>query len=177
MKHSTKIICIEIMLIIASLFLLLFSFSYYFYVGLLFILSLLISFALKVEKRNERFNNDIFLITIISILFYYAFTYFLGFFSGFYYSNYSRSFFGILSNIFFSSVVIYSIESLRSTLIKNYAYHKSIVWLTPIICFLFELPTLINFRIYSSRIDIFSAILTSLLPAFYTKFFTDIYYL
>lgn len=170
MKHSTKIFCIEIMLIIASLFLLLFSFHYYIYVGFLFLLSLLISFVLKVEKRNERFNSDIFLITLITILFYYAFTYFLGFFSGFYYSNYSRSFIGIISNIFFSFVMIYSIESIRYTLIKNNAYHKSIVWITPIICFLLELPTLVNFRVYSSRTDIFSAILTTLLPSFVQSF-------
>ncbi len=166
MKHSTKIICIELALIIASLFcMILFSISYYTSLTILIILAIAISIILKPEKRKERFNTDILLITTIAILFYYAITYFIGFFSGFFYSTYSKKILGILYNIGTSLITIYSIETIREVLIKNNAYHKSIVWLTPIICFLLEIPMLVNMKIYNTRVDIFNAILTLLVPA------------
>ena len=58
----------------------------------------------------------------------------------------------------------------NKVLIKNNAYHKSIVWLTPIICFLLEVPTLVNFRLFHTRVDIFSAFLVKLLPALIKNF-------
>ena len=165
MKHSNKIIIIELALIISSfLGIILFSYNYFAYLGLIFVLSLVIYFLLKPEKRKERFNIDILLIIIISFLFYYAIINFIGFFSGFYLSNYSKRLVGILMNLVSGFIVIYSIETIREVLIKNNAYHQSIVWLTPIICFLLEIPTLVNFKIYSSRVDILNAFLTLLIP-------------
>lgn len=166
MKHSMKIIIIELALIISSfLGIIIFSYNYFVYLALLLALSIVIYFSLKPERRNERFNTDILLIIIITFLFYYAITYFLGFFAGFYFSNYSKQIKGILLNIIMGITSIYSIETIREVLIKNHAYHKSIVWLTPVICFLLEIPVVINFKLYSSILDIFSAILTVLIPS------------
>lgn len=165
MKYSTKIICLEIAIIIFSFFC---SFSFhlnlYLYYGLLVLFAIALHFLLKSPKRVERFDIDIILITVISILFYYALTYFIGFFSGFYYSSYSKTLFGFLYNTVFALITILSIENIRETLIRNNYYHKSIIYLTPIICFLLEIPTLINFQIYSTRYDYFNAFLTLLLP-------------
>ena len=166
MKHSSKIILIEIGIILASLFcLFVFNINYHIYLSILILLAIGLHFFLKQEKRQERFNTEIVLIIIISILFYYAITYFLGFFLGFYYSNYSKSLIGIMTNIIYALIVIISIENIREDLIKNHAYHKSIVYLTPIICCLLEIPSLINFKIYTETIDIFYAFLTLILPS------------
>lgn len=167
MKHSTKIICLEIGIIIFSFFC---SFSFhinsFLYLGLLALFAIVLHFFLKPAKRVERFDVDIILITIISILFYYALTYFIGFFSGFYYSSYSKRLLGILYNLVFSIVTILSIENIRETLIRNNYYHKSIIFLTPIITFLLEIPMLANFQIYTTKYEYFNAFLTLLLPCF-----------
>lgn len=166
MKHSMKIIIIELVLIISSFFcFIIFPINYYAYLGIIIALSIIISIVLKPEKRRERFNTDILLITIISFLFYYAIIYFLGFFAGFYYSGYSRKITGMLINIVPALITIFSIENIREVLIKNNAYHKSIVWLTPIICFLLEIPSLVNFRVEHTRADTLSIILTIIVPA------------
>ena len=167
MKHSMKIISIEIgIIIVALLSLLLFSINYYLYLCLISVLAMILYFILKPERKIERFHIEIFLITVILVLFYYAITYFLGFIVGFYYTTYSRSIFGILRNIVCASVLIIAIESIRETLIKNNAYHKSIVWITPILCFLLELPSIINLKIYTSKVDLFTVFLMFLLPSF-----------
>lgn len=166
MKHSTKMILIEIGIIFASLFcLILFNINYYVYLLTLAITALLIHFLLKTEKREERFSTEIILIIVISLLFYYAITYFFGFFTGFYYSTYSKSILGIIRNILFALIIIFSIENIREDLIKNYAYHKSIVYITPIICCLLELPSLVSFKVLTTKVDIFYAFLVLILPS------------
>ena len=171
MKNSHKMLSIEVGLIIASLFCLFaFSINYYIYLGIIVALSIGMYFLLKPERVKERFDLDILLIITISILFYYAITYFLGFFSGFYYTSYSRKILTMIMNTVSGLLVIISIENIREVLIKNNAYHKSIVWLTPIICFLLEVPTLVNFRLFHTRVDIFSAFLVKLLPALIKNF-------
>lgn len=171
MKNSHKMLSIEVGLIIASLFCMFaFSINYYVYLGIIVALSIGMYFLLKPERVKERFDLDILLIITISILFYYAITYFLGFFSGFYYTSYSRKILTMIINTISGLLVIISIENIREVLIKNNAYHKSIVWLTPIICFLLEVPTLVNFRLFHTRVDIFSAFLVTLLPALIKNF-------
>ena len=166
MKHSTKMILIEIGIIFASLFcLLFFNINYYIYLLTLAISAIAIHFLLKTDKREERFNTEIILIIVISLLFYYAITYFFGFFTGFYYSTYSKSILGIIRNIVFALIIIFSIENIREDLIKNNAYHKSIVYITPIICCLLELPSLVSFKVLTSKVDIFYAFLVLILPS------------
>ena len=166
MKHSTKMILIEIGIIFASLFcLIFFNINYYVYLLTLVITAITIHFFLKTDKREERFNNEIILIIVISLLFYYAITYFFGFFTGFYYSTYSKSILGIIRNIIFALIIIFSIENIREDLIKNHAYHKSIVYITPIICCLLELPSLVSFKVLTSKVDVFYAFLVLMLPS------------
>ena len=167
MKHSKKMLLIEFVLIISSLFcMFLYTLNYYMYLGLLVLTVIGLYLVLKPPKRAERFTTDINLIIIISILFYYAITNFIGFFSGFYYSNYSRSLTGILLNLVTSIIIIGSIETIREILIKNYAYHKSIIILAPVVCLLLELPSIINFSLYSTKVDLFNAFITLIIPAF-----------
>lgn len=168
MKHSSKILLIEIGIILSSLFcIFLFNINYYVYLGFLSLLAITLYFILKKEKkRKERFNIEIFLIVIISILFYYSATNFIGFFTGFYYSNYSKNLLGILTNIITSLIVIFSVESIRENLIKNIAYNKKMFFLIPIICLLLELPSIINFSLYETNYDIFNVFLTLIVPCF-----------
>ena len=167
MKHSKKMILIEVVLIIASLFcLFLYRLNYYLYLVLLILTAISLYVALKPPKRTERFNTDINLIIIICILFYYVITNFLGFFSGFYYSSYSRTLSGIFLNLVTSVIIIGSVEIIREILIKNYAYHKSIIFLTPIVCLLLELPSVINFTLYTTKVDLFNAFITLIIPTF-----------
>ena len=165
MKRSNKIIILEISVIILSFFcFFLFNISRYMYLAYLIILCAGISIVLKGEKRKERFRTDVLLIVIISVLFYYFFTYLSGFFFGFYYSSYSKSLYGMAVNIVHALAVILCVEMIRELFIKNHNYHKSIVFITPIICILLELPFLINFRMISSNVDMFNAVLSILVP-------------
>ena len=165
MKHSSKLILTEVGIIIASLFcVFIFKINYNVYLAVLSALSIALYFLLKPEKRKERFHNEVLLIIVISIMFYYALTFFAGFFWGVYYSNYSKSLLGILRNITTASIVILAIENIREVLIKNHAYHKTIVWITPVVCSLLEIPSLVNFQLYTSTVDIFNIVLTLILP-------------
>lgn len=171
MKNSYKIIGIEIGLIIASLFsLFAFTINRYIYIAILVALSVGIYYLLKPERRKERFDLDILLIITITILFYYAITYFLGFFSGFYRTTYSRRITTMIMNVIAFCLITFPIETIREVLIKNNAYHKSIVWLTPIICFLLEMPNLVSIKLINTRVDLLSAILVTLLPALIKNF-------
>ena len=166
MKHSTKILLLEFGIILISLFcLFVFKINHYVYLGTILLLAVGLHFLIKPEKRVERFNTEVLMIIIISILLYYAITYFIGFFSGFYYTTYSKSLSGIFINVITSLIVIFSIENIRGDLIKNYAYHKSIVYLTPIICSLLEIPSLINLTLYTEKVDIFYAFITLIIPS------------
>lgn len=165
MKYSTKIKLTECIIILLSFFCFFYiTINRYVYLGILLLMAIIPSVIFKPEKRKERFHTDITLIIIICILFYYFITNFLGFFFGFYYTSYSRSFFGIVTNITTALIVIGSIEVLRENLIKNNFYHKSIIYITPLIGIMLEMPSLINLRMYTSRLDIFNAILSLILP-------------
>lgn len=167
MKHSSKILLIEVGIIIASLFCtLIFKINYKMYLITLIALSVGIYFILKNDHRKERFHNEVILIILIATMLYYAITFLMGFFWGVYYSTYSKSFLGILRNVFTGLIIILSIENVREALIKNSAYHKSIVWITPIVCTLLEIPSQVNFELYTSTVDLFNISLTLILPCF-----------
>lgn len=165
MKHSLKLILTEVGIIIASLFaVFVFKINYNLYLGLLIVLTVALHFLFKTESRKERFHNEVILIIIISVMFYYAITFLAGFFWGVYYSTYSKSFLGILRNVVTGTIIIFAIEYIRELFIKNHAYHKAIVYLTPILCALLEIPSIINFQLYTSKVDLFNIALTLLLP-------------
>ena len=167
MKHSLKLILTEVGIIIASLFcVFIFKVNYNVYLLTLISLTIALYFIWKPEKRKERFHSEILLVIVISVMFYYAMTFLMGFFWGVYYTTYSKSFIGMLTNISLGLTIIFSVEIIREILIKNHAYHKSIVYIVPFVCTLLEIPSMVSFRLYTSTVDILNISLTVLLPCF-----------
>ena len=165
MKHSKKILLIETILMLVSLFcFILFDINYYLYLLIVGLTSASLYLFFKPPRNKERFDTDIVLIIVISLLFYYAITYFIGFFSGFYYTSYSKQLVGILTNIITAIILIVSVENIRELLIKNNAYHKSIIFITPLVCLLLELPSAMSFSLYSTKVDFFNAFLNVVVP-------------
>ena len=165
MKHSKKILLIETILMLVSLFcFILFDINYYLYLLIVGLTSASLYLFFKPPRNKERFDTDIILIIVISLLFYYAITYFIGFFSGFYYTSYSKQLVGILTNIITAIILIVSVENIRELLIKNNAYHKSIIFITPLVCLLLELPSAMSFSLYSTKVDFFNAFLNVVVP-------------
>ena len=167
MKHSLKLILTEVILIFTSLFsLLVLKINYNVYLLSLTLSSIAFYFLFKPEKRKERFSNEILIIIIVSVLLYYSLTFLVGLFWGVYYTPYSKSLLGILRNIVLGLILIISIESIRNTLVRNYAYHKVILILTPFVCMCLELPSLVSFYTNKTTLDILSIFLYSIIPCF-----------
>lgn len=167
MKYSLKLILTEVGILIASLFcIFIFRINYNIYLAILSFLSLTLFFIFKPDIRKERFHTEILLIIVISIMLYYTITYILGFVWGVYYSTYSKSFLGIFTNVFTTLIIVFAIENIRGVLIKNSTYHKSVIYLAPIVCTLLEIPSMVNFQLYSSTVDLFNIALTLVLPCF-----------
>ena len=165
MKYSLKLFLTEVAILIASLFcVFIFRINYNIYLAILFFVSLALYFIFKPDIRKERFHTEITLVIIISIMFYFAFTYLLGFFWGVYYTTYSKTFFGICRNVLTTLVMVFAIENIRSVFIKSGTYEKKIVYLIPLVCTLLEIPSLVNLELYTSTIDLFNVSLTLFLP-------------
>ena len=165
MKYSLKLFLTEVAVLIASLFcIFIFKINYNIYLAILSLLSLTLYFVFKPDRRKERFNTEIMLVIIISMMLYYAGTYLLGFLWGIYRTTYSRTFFGIMNNVLTSLIVIFSVENIRGILVKNFVYRKSIIYLAVAICTILEIPSLVNFRLYTSTVDLFNIGLTLILP-------------
>ena len=75
----------------------------------------------------------------------------MGFFVGFVYSTYSRSPLGIFRNIVTSGIFIFTIKSMRESLILNGRYYKRIIIYSLIIFTLFELIGIFNLSILSTK--------------------------
>ena len=166
MKHSLKILLIELGLFIASFFcIFVVKINYFIYLGILSAVSLGLFFLLKPDLRKERFYTEILLIIIISILFYFAITYLLGFLWGVYYTSFSKTAVGRLVNVCSTVVLVLAIENIRSIFIKNSAYHKEIVYILPLVCAFLEIPSMIsNIRMYTTASDLLNIFLNLLLP-------------
>ena len=165
MKYSLKLLLTEVGILIASLFcVFIYRINYNVYLAVLFFVSLALYFIFKPDIRKERFHTEIILIILISIMFYFAFTYLLGFFWGVYYTTYSRTFIGICRNVFTTLIMVLAVENIRSVLIKNSVYQKTIIYITPIVCTLLEIPSLVNLELYTSTVDLFNVSLTLFLP-------------
>ena len=167
MKHSLKLILTEVIIIFTSLFcLLVLKINYNLYLLLLSLSSVGIYFLFKPDKRKERFSNEILVIIIISVLLYYSITFLVGLFWGVYYTPYSKTLLGIIRNIITGLFLILSIENIRNVLVRNYAYHKAIILLTPFVCTCLELPSLISFYTGKSTFDLLNILLNAVLPCF-----------
>ncbi|MBR1936917.1 MAG: signal peptidase I [Bacilli bacterium] len=171
-KNDIKLLTIEISLILFSLFCIFFANMHsYLYIFLVSVIAGVLYFIFKPEHRKERFHTDLLLLIIISIMFYYAITYFAGFFTGFFYTNYSRSLKGMFINVTTTLIIMYAIETIREVLVKNGKYNKLILIIVPIVCTLLELPSHIILSLNLSRIDMFSAILQVIVPCFIKNIF------
>ncbi|MBQ6135049.1 MAG: signal peptidase I [Bacilli bacterium] len=165
MKYSLKLLLTELAILIASLFcVFIFRINYNVYLAILFFVSLALYFIFKPDIRKERFYTEIILVILVSIMFYFAFTYLLGFFWGVYYTTYSKTFLGICRNVFTTLIMVLAIENIRSVLIKNSVYQKTIIYITPVVCTLLEIPSLVNLELYTSTVDLFNVSLTLFLP-------------
>ena len=168
-----KLLLIEIGLMLFSFFFFFInkSFNYLLYLGLLVIICGLIWKFVKIEKRVERFNNELLLIIVISLIFYYVVTYIIGFFSGFFYSTYSKSIIGILRNILSATVLFFTLEVMRERIIKQGEKYKSIVVITVFVFTLLELPSVFSFGTIDNGISALDAIVSVLVPIFSKNIF------
>ena len=166
-------------LLIIEMFLLVFSFfscfyTYYnikLYLLELVILSIVIMIILRSKARTERFEIELLLIILITTIFYYVITYFLGFFTGFYYTTYSRSLFGIIQNIFYAAILIYFLEKMREKIIKSAKEYKSLIILSVGIFTLLELPSIVTFRSLTSNKDVLEVFISIIIPIFSKNIF------
>ena len=167
-EQLIKSLTIELILIILSLIQIFFiqKFNYYIVLAVLFIITLISIYLLRIKNKNGLYSKDSLLIAIIFILAYYVVTYFFGFFGGFIYSTYSKSLLGITYNLFTNISLILLIEKLRSLLINNCKYNKFTIISTILVFTLVESTTFISFSTGVSKYVIFEIILSVLLPCF-----------
>lgn len=177
-----KVFIVEILLFLLSL-----SHFFIFKISNSFLLLLELSiitgviyYFFKVDRREERVKKDLLLLILIVTISYYVITYFLGFFIGFVYSNYSRSFIGILRNIFVSSLMVLSIEIMRECIIKSAKYYKFLIILSSLIFFLLEVITQISFNNIHSGVELVQFIMVIVIPYIsknifltYSTYYTD----
>lgn len=174
MKNNyLKLLFINIYLLLFAFFSLFIakSFNYYLYLFVLAASALVIYKLIKTERKRERFNTELFLIIIISVIFFNIVTYFIGFFSGFYYTTYSKTLTGIMRNISLALILFTSIEMIREKLIKSGKEYKLIIILTFITLSLLELPSIINFRLLTTPTDILTAVVSIIIPIFTKNIF------
>ena len=128
-KESTRILLMELTLVLISLIAFLFmkNFSQFYY-SLCFIFPLVLSYKLfGWYKRTEKDSKDVLLTILIYTTSYYLITYLLGYFTGFLKSSYSQNIVGILKNISSYCFWIGIIESIRWIIIKKTKYQNKIV--------------------------------------------------
>lgn len=120
-KNTKKILLIELIIALVSLieFFVIKEYNYFLYLFLLLGIFILGIFTLKFNMRKERITNDVLLVISISVLSYWLIIYLVGYFSGFAYNAYSKSFIGITKNILSDLILIIVIELLRNLVLKT----------------------------------------------------------
>ena len=167
-------------LLFIELFLIAFSFFHFFFIKqvnqiyyvieLLIILSFIL-FINKVDNKENYQKKEVSLIIIISVLLYYIFTYFVGFFIGFVYTTYSRSIPGMLRNVITSVLVILIIEFIRDIIIQKGRYYKSIILISFVVTTLLELLFLVNIVGFQSRITSLEIFMVIIMPCVFRNIF------
>ena len=173
MSQLRKIFFTEIILLIWTFFhffLLRTSNSIFLAIELV-IIAIIMHFIFNVDRREERTEKDLLLLILIVSLAYYVFTYFIGFFAGFVYSNYSRSLLGIIRNVTISCVTIISIENIREKIIKNAKYYKSLIILSILVFAMLEITTQLTLKNIHSRIELVQFIMAIVIPYFSKNIF------
>lgn len=173
MSQLRKIFFTEIILLIWTFFhffLLRTSNSIFLAIELV-IIAIIMHFIFNVDRREERTEKDLLLLILIVTLAYYVFTYFIGFFAGFVYSNYSRSLLGIIRNVTISCITIISIENIREKIIKNAKYYKSLIILSILVFAMLEITTQLTLKNIHSRIELVQFIMAIVIPYFSKNIF------
>lgn len=128
------------------------------------IICLFVCLFFKVDKRNERSKRDFLLLILITTISYYVLTYFIGFFIGFIYSNYSKSLQGIFRNISTAFLTILFIEIMRERIVKNAKYYKSLIILSVLVFTFLEIMVQLSFGNLRSGVEIVQFIMVILIP-------------
>ncbi len=137
----------------------------------LIIIASAIYYIFKVDRREERTKKDLLLLILIVTLSYYVCIYFIGFFVGFIYSNYSRSILGILRNVITSTVLVLAIENMRECIIKSSKYYKPLIILSILVFSLLEITTQITLKNIHSRVELVQFIMVIVIPYFSKNIF------
>ena len=165
-KNINKVIAIDIILVLFGIFHFFISksFNQLYYTLELLLITIIVSFLLRNKVKHERFNNELILIILITLIFYYVITYFLGFFTGFFYTTYSKSIMGIIKNVSLSALFIVVEEVLREKIVKNGDLYKWSVYLVPFIFSLIEIPLVFNFHNITTNKDMLDVLISVVLP-------------
>ena len=177
MKRETYIILIiEVLLLVISLLQMFVfkSFSYFIYLGLMFIVLIISYFLLKLDKRKERLSKDIILIISISVLLYWLVTYVVGYFTGFLYNSYQRSFLGIVKNLFNGFCLISIIEIFRHMFLRRRVVDNKVMILS-VVCFsLIEIATKFSVSQLDSNVQLLKLFFSVVVPIFSKNVLLDI---
>ncbi len=165
--ESSRILLIEILLLIVSLWGLFTSqFNLLLYLILLIVPLVLTIYLLGVEKRGERLTKDSLLILLIGSISYYLITYIIGYFSGFLRSGYSHDLGSIIYNISLWSIFVIIIEFIRGIIIKKGKYYNKLIYFSIFVFTILEVVT--NMSIYNiiSKMVLFDTIFSVIIPIF-----------
>lgn len=164
MSQLKKTLLIELIVFLFAILKTIFKFDDYLFIVLYGILTGIICFFVKVDNRDSRFQKDLILLIIISVLSYYIITYLLGFFIGFVYSTYSRRLLGIIRNIIIGVATIISTEFLRERIIKSGKYYKIPIIISVIIFSFLEINDIFSVNVLSANNLILEFILSVIVP-------------
>ncbi len=166
-NESSRILLIEILLLIVSLWGLFTSqFNLLLYLILLIVPLVLTIYLLGVEKRGERLTKDSLLILLIGSISYYLITYIIGYFSGFLRSGYSHDLGSIIYNISLWSIFVIIIEFIRGIIIKKGKYYNKLIYFSIFVFTILEVVTSMSIYNIISKMVLFDTIFSVIIPIF-----------
>lgn len=164
-RESSRILLIEILLLIISLWGLFTNhFNLLLYLVLLLIPLITSLFILGVEKRGERLAKDSLLLLLIGSISYYLITYIMGYFTGFLRSGYSHSIGSILYNVGLWSLFIIFVEVIRGMILKKGKYYKELIVFSVIVFSILEIATAMSIFNISNKLVLFDNIFGIIIP-------------
>ena len=153
-KESSRILLIEIILLIISFWGLLTSHFNLLLYNILLIVPLMTSlFLLGIYKRGERLTKDSALLLLIGSISYYLITYIIGYFSGFLRTSYSHNLGSVFYNVLLWGSFIVITELIRGMIIKKGKYYKKLIIFSIFVFSILEIVTNISiYNIISKRV-------------------------
>ncbi len=117
--------------------------------------------------RKDKINplkKNVYIITIIQILFFFAISYGLGLVVGFLKNSYSLTPFSILNNIFAPIIILVCIEIFRYVVLNNNSSSKKSIYLITLVLIAFELSISINTINTVNFAEIFKLVTAIVIP-------------